>query len=85
MTDKQREFLRAVADCETAGKTGDSLWLFFAKRCAGLRIDTDHDEFAALWSWARRMGYFYPQPVASVSLLLKGQKALKRESAKLKA
>ena len=63
MSEKQQQFLWAVIDCETKGKDAENIWLYYAKRCADRKIETDHEEFSVLFSWAKRNGFISRKPI----------------------
>ena len=69
LTTMQRKFLLAVdvADCD-----GD-VWGEFKGTCP----DASHDDFAELWSWAKRMGYCrVERGIKTYHLVTKGRKRL---------
>ena len=77
LTDRQREFLEAVADCEAAHKDADEIWPTMKARCETHGVPVNHDHFGPLMRWAKRMGYVGRQPM-TMNLLHLGQRVLKR-------
>lgn len=75
MTALQRQFLLAVADCETIQAGSHLIWSCMKDRCAKAKIDASHDDFCSLWAWADAEGMMLEQPrVMCVSS--KGARAL---------
>ena len=73
LTREQSEFLLAV----DAAPSDDTVWQHYKERVP----EASHDDFSALWGWAKRMGYCKVASNAKTfHLVLKGQKALKRSA-----
>lgn len=69
LTHEQRQFLLAVEDAPS----DDLIWQAFGRRCP----TANHDDFAALWAWAKRNHYcLVDKPVKTFHLVSKGRKAL---------